>query len=87
MQGEGPSHDQIRRVLASSFASWTAIAKHALSPTERRMARRCAGECLFALGIDEYDGFKAQKPTGQILDLVATKPRAALTTQGGGDGR
>jgi hypothetical protein len=63
------SRDQIARVLALSFASWTTMAKYSLSPTQTEIATRRAGECLWALEIDEYDGFVACPPEGDVIDL------------------
>ncbi len=65
------SADQVAAALASSFAAWLGIASHALVPTQRKIALRCAGECLWALGLDEYKGVQACPPAAYTIDLEA----------------
>lgn len=71
------SRDEMSTVLAQSFATFAALAKHSLSPTQTSMARERAGNCLWALGVKEYDGFRAIKPealgetiNGEVTNLI-----------------
>ncbi|PWE26683.1 hypothetical protein C4N9_20700 [Pararhodobacter marinus] len=57
-------------VLAQAFANFTMLAEHSLLPTQTKMATRLAGNCLWALGVEEYGGFHAiePEPIGEIID-------------------
>lgn len=59
-----------RVALASAFGVLAALAKYSLSPTQTQMARRAAGNCLWALGLDHYGGIDAVKPEGEIVEHV-----------------
>lgn len=70
-----------RRALLSSFAGWHAVSVTAIGPAQRQLALRCAGECLWALGVSEYDGIKACEPPGPQIELSVrpdARPAARL---------
>ncbi|MBR9837009.1 MAG: hypothetical protein GYB50_03840 [Rhodobacteraceae bacterium] len=69
------SPDEMATVLAQAFATFTSLAEHSLSPTQTRMATERAGNCLWALGIDEYKGFRAVEPetVGEVIDGEAIR--------------
>jgi hypothetical protein len=74
---------EMTEVLALAFASFTSLAKYAPGPTQKEVATERAGNCLWALGIEEYAGFRAVKPEtlGETIEAVATR---VIADTGGG---
>lgn len=68
------THKDKDEVLRQALVALMSFSKHSLSPTQTTWARDAAGQCLWALGIEEFEGFKARKPQfpGEIIDLRAT---------------
>lgn len=66
---------EMTTVLALSFASFTSLAKYSPGPAQKRVATERAGNCLWAMGIEEYAGVHAVKPEslGETIDAVATR--------------
>ena len=50
---------QTKDVLAMAVARFVMLAKHSLTPTQTEVATEGAGNCLWALGVEEFMGFKA----------------------------
>ena len=69
------SPDEMATVIAQAFATFKALAEHSLSPAQTRMATERAGNCLWALGIEEYEGFRGVEPDslGNVIDGVAIR--------------
>lgn len=63
-----------KAALAAAFGVLAMLAKHSLSPTQTAMATRAAGNCLWALGIDEYEGFRAEEPEGPVVEHAVLLP-------------
>ncbi len=65
----------IKHVLVQAFVSFHAFADNALGQAMREMAIQRAGECLWALGIEEDRGIVARPPKHpkKTIDLTATK--------------
>jgi hypothetical protein len=72
--------NKMAEVLAHSFASFSILANNSLTPAQTKMCTRAAGHCLWALGIPEYNGFKAVEPDpiGDVFDIKATQAISAL---------
>lgn len=70
--GNRRSADDMVLALAASFAALSAFSKHSLSPTQSRWARRAAGHCLWALGIESYADIHAvaPDPLGETIDAT-----------------
>lgn len=73
------SPHEMSTVIAMSFAAFKALAENSLSPTQTSMATERAGNCLWALGIEEHSGFRAIAPDhlgktidGEAIRLVQT---------------
>lgn len=68
------THNEKDEVLRQAFVALVSFSRHSLSPTQSTWARERAGNCLWALGIDEYEDFRAIEPTpvGETLDLHPT---------------
>lgn len=58
--------------LASAFASLHALARHGITPSQKRIATEAAGVCLWGLGVDEFDGIKANRPVVRAIDAEPT---------------
>lgn len=65
----------MRDVLALAFVSFKALAENALGPAQKRLATERAGNCLYALGIEQSHGFTAvcPEPLGDTVDAAPTK--------------
>jgi hypothetical protein len=50
--------------LEGAFITLKGLAEFAPMPTQQKVATRAAGWCLWGLGVEERDGFKAQAPVG-----------------------
>lgn len=57
--------------LVHAFVALQSFHKHAMSPTQRKWALEAAANCLWGMGIEEYDGIKAEQPKGAIIDMSA----------------
>ncbi|CAH0343680.1 hypothetical protein RHI9324_05417 [Rhizobium sp. CECT 9324] len=70
----GRTHKAKDEVLRQALVALMSFSRHSLSPTQSTWARERAGNCLWALGIEEFEGFKAIEPTpvGETIDLHAT---------------
>jgi hypothetical protein len=70
------THKDKDDVLRLAFAFFHAHARHNLSPTSRDWSNRMAGECLWALGVKEFDGHKAKRPEAfdALIEGVAILP-------------
>ncbi len=68
------THKDKDEVLRQALVALMSFSKHSLSPTQTRWARDAAGNCLWALGIEEFEGFKALRPEfpGETIDLRTT---------------
>lgn len=66
--------NQIKDALAIAFAKFAMLAKHSLTPTQTKVATEGAGHCLWALGVDDFRGFKAVpcEALGEEIECVAT---------------
>ena len=62
-----------RDALAHAFSVLKLLGKHSLSPTQTRLARRAAGHCLWALGVDRFEEIEAVPIEGEVIDLEVTK--------------
>jgi hypothetical protein len=67
------SEIDMQRVLARSFAGFKLLAENSIGPAQKRVSREYAGNCLWALGIDEHSGIQAVKPDGDTIDLAVTR--------------
>lgn len=56
------SAKEMREVLVWAFVSFRMLAEHSLTPSQKRIATERAGNCLWALGIDQSHGFSAVRP-------------------------
>lgn len=72
----GRTVDEMRDVLMLAFRTFKILAENSMLPGERRLAARRAGNCLWALGIDEAFGYSAQNPValGAETNPAATEP-------------
>ncbi|MGI2036374.1 hypothetical protein ACRQ1B_28765 [Rhizobium panacihumi] len=69
------THKQKDEVLRQAFVAFVSFSKHSLSPTQTSWARERAENCLWALGVKEFEGFQARvpDPIGDTIDLEATR--------------
>ncbi|EPX80498.1 hypothetical protein [Salipiger mucosus] len=74
------SQDEMKAVLVRAFVGFRIIANHSVLPTQKEIATDRAGNCLWALGVEEYEGFRAIEPEplgdtidGAAIHLVETK--------------
>jgi hypothetical protein len=60
MTDQTKTREQI--ALESAFATLKALAEFSPMLTQQKVATRAAGWCLWGMGVEERDGFKAQLP-------------------------
>ncbi|MBR9766469.1 MAG: hypothetical protein GYB53_23870 [Rhodobacteraceae bacterium] len=75
------SAEEMSDVLALSFVSFMALAKHSLTPAQTKIATERAGNCLWALGVEEYAGFHALAPEALGETIEGTSARL-ITSSG-----
>ncbi|RWN47151.1 MAG: hypothetical protein EOS03_12390 [Mesorhizobium sp.] len=59
--------------LAQAFVALKLLHDNALTPAAKRVAGRAAGNCLWALEIDQHSGIAAIAPEGPSIDHDATR--------------
>lgn len=63
----------MRDTLAIAFAGFVMLSRNSIGLAQKRIAANYAGNCLWALGIEEYDGIRAVE-TASLGDIIEGVP-------------
>lgn len=63
-----------RVALAQAYAVLRVLAETAITPSQKKVATRGAGHCLWGLGLDRHESFEAVEPEGETIDHIGALP-------------